>query len=122
VAVAPPDGLRASGRQFWSDVAGTYELRLDEHRLLEQACRSLDELADLSEELMTAPVTVPGSMGQPRPNPLLAEVRAHRLTLAKLLSQLCLPDADDDSRTGQAQQRSQKATRAARSRWSSRGA
>ena len=41
-----------------------------------------------STELTKAGATVDGSRGQPRANPLWAEIRAHRLALARLLAQL----------------------------------
>lgn len=40
------------------------------------------------------PLTVLGSAKQPGINPLLAEQRTHRTTLAALLKQLKLPDLD----------------------------
>ena len=48
--------------------------------MLEQACRTADELDRLERAVRALPsLVVEGSTGQPRSHPLLAEVRAHRL-------------------------------------------
>jgi hypothetical protein len=61
------------------------------------------------------PLTVKGSMGQEREHPLLSEIRQQRLTLARLLKQLELPDdvAAPASRTAEGRA-------LARARWSKR--
>jgi hypothetical protein len=55
-----------------------------------------------------------GSTGQPRPHPLLSEVRAHRQLLERLCGSLNLPD--DDQAVG-LRGSSRHAQRAARGRW-----
>lgn len=90
-----PAGLADPGRRFWRAIVSAYDLRLDELRLLDAACRCLDELAAIDHELRTAPVTVPGSNGQPRPNPLLNEARKHRALFAALCRQLDLDHLDE---------------------------
>ena len=87
----PPSGLLAPGRALWRAVHDAYELEPAEPALLLAACRTVDELDRLTTELATAPLTVVGSTGQPRANPLLAEVRQHRQILAVLLAQLEVP-------------------------------
>ena len=88
----PPAGLSAPGRQLWRQIAGAFELEPDEVELLRQACRCADEAEDLRAALAAAGPTVTGSTGQVRPNPLYAQLRAHRETLARLLRGLDLPD------------------------------
>jgi hypothetical protein len=51
-----------------------------------QTARVLAEIGRLEAELDAGPLVVEGSTGQPMPNRLLAELRAHRWLLARLLS------------------------------------
>ena len=92
-SIAPvPTGLRAHGKRLWRDVVGSYSLRPDERRVLEDGCRLVDVIAALERAMRGQPMVVKGSMGQDALNPLLAEQRSHRLALAALLRQLKLPD------------------------------
>lgn len=114
-----PAGLGSAGKKLWSDIAAHYELRSDELRVLEDAAREADLVA-LMEQERAKPVfelLVRGSMGQDVINPLISELRQHRSTLASLLKQLKLPDADAAT-TG----RSTSARAAANTRWARRGA
>ncbi|MBF6328744.1 hypothetical protein [Nocardia transvalensis] len=111
-----PKGLDASGRKLWKDVTSAYKLRADELRVLESACRETDLLARLEEQMPAEELIVTGSQGQPVINPLVPELRQHRTTLAALLRQLKLPDANDTSEA-----RSTQARAAANARWATRG-
>ena len=120
----PPTGLRAAGKRMWVAVTGpdAYVLTPAELAMLEEACRTYDELGALEKALRELPdLVVTGSMGQPRIHPLLAEVRAHRTLLAKLTERLNLPDLDQ--KVG-LRARSKHAKKAADARWnrSDRGA
>jgi hypothetical protein len=53
--------------------------------LAQQVERTLTEIHGLEAALDSAELTVAGSTGQPRGNPLLAELRAHRRSLLALL-------------------------------------
>jgi hypothetical protein len=93
----PPAGLRAPGKRLWVAVVNKYVLTAAEVEMLGQACRTADELDRLERAVRALPeLTVQGSMGQIRPHPLLAEVRAHRLLLERLTSALCLPNEDEE--------------------------
>lgn len=116
-----PIGLTPKGRKFWHDVTSEHQLRVDELRILEDACREIDLIARLDAELRKkgSTLVVNGSMGQPVANPLVAEVRQHRNTLKGLLASLKLPDDPDEAK---GKSRSTSAREAAAARWGQRGA
>jgi phage terminase small subunit len=109
-----PDDLRDEGRALWSAVTSRYALRADELPLLAEMARTVDDLATMRAALAESGPVALGSKGQPRPNPLLAEVRGSRLLLVRLASQLGLPDEDSPAGATPA---SRKAARAANERW-----
>lgn len=111
----PPKDLGSRGRRFWADVVAVYELNVDELQLLVEVCRGLDEL-ELLHALIADGVTVAGSRGQDRLHPALAEMRAVRLGLGRLLAQLGLPDPDSGAPGLQTPQQV-RARRAAETRW-----
>jgi hypothetical protein len=115
--VQAPRGLGAKARRLWADVTTTYTLRPDELRLLEDAAREVDLIERLEEALVDEALVSPGSKGQERVSPLFAEVRQHRLVLARLLRQLDLPDVDAGRARERETVRSSRARRAARERW-----
>lgn len=94
-----PSGLAAAGRRLWRTVVGRYDLRPDEAALLAAAARTADELAVLEAALEDSPPVVVGSTGQPRPNGLFGEVRAHREILRRLLADLDVPEDEDQAET-----------------------
>lgn len=100
-----PAGLSAAGRRLWRSVVDRYDLRPDELALLEHAGRCADELASLQQALTDAPAVVAGSTGQPRPNGLYAEVRAHREVLKRLLGGLDVPEDGAEARDDLARMR-----------------
>jgi hypothetical protein len=112
--LAPPCGLGMSV-DFWNQTLGRYQLRVDERRLLEDACREMDLIDRLEEQLRTSSLMEVGSQGQPVASPLVSEIRQHRSTLRQLLAQLKLPDEPGEARTP----RSVQAREAARARWGS---
>ncbi len=83
--------------------------------MLEQACRTADELDRLERAVRALPdLTTTGSTGQLRPHPLLAELRAHRQLLERLTAALNLPDDEQPAGLRPAQKHAQQAARA---RW-----
>jgi hypothetical protein len=90
-----------------------YELSPAEMELLRQACRTVDLLDRLDVELLDEPLTVTGSTGQPRANPLLASSAEQRRTLEGLMRDLALPMPDEVV----GRRRSPAATAAAQARW-----
>jgi len=97
---------------LWADVTGTFALRVDELAVLKQAARVVDTLERLDVALAGVDLVVVGSAGQQREHPLLSEARQQRAALARLLSQLKLPDADAEANLASAWGRA-----AARRRW-----
>ncbi len=115
-----PSGLDKPGAALWRDVLAKYELRVDEQRILEDACRERDLIARLEAGLAGAPLIVKGSQGQDVINPLVSELRQHRSTFASLMRQLKLPDDGEGADSGGALSARNRA--AAQARWASRGA
>jgi hypothetical protein len=118
--VEPPAGLDASGKSLWDAVVTPYALTPAELSILTQACYTADELDRLEAAVRELPeLTAKGSTGQLKPHPLLAEVRAHRALLQRLMEGLNLPDQDQQVglRGG-----ARHAAKAARARWGNREA
>ena len=120
-----PSGLGRPGRALWRSIAGPYELKPDELRMLEDACRTADLVARLEDAAAQDGPIAAGSMGQPVINPALPELRQQRALLARLLADLALPFPDEDQDQGAdpgrtvvlRQARSALARKAARARW-----
>lgn len=113
-AKRPPVGLGTRARGLWKGVLTVYDLTPAEMEVLTAACRLLDEIHHLEAAMEDKQLIVAGSAGQPRVHPALAELRAHRLALGRLLAQLDLPDEDSRSLPSPASLRGRKA---ARTRW-----
>lgn len=117
-----PSGLGEDGLALWTDITGEYELRFDELRILETACREWDLMcgmdAQLNSELDAGNWSVRGSMGQDVAHPLLAEIARHRALFARLVAQLKLPD---EGAVDSPQSRSDAARAMAHARWAKSG-
>lgn len=112
-----PKGLSPRGRKLWRDTLTRYELRVDEVALLHESCRVLGQIDFLAMQLDGAQLIVKGSMGQPAPHPLLAELRGCRALFAQLVRQLKLPDDDGEDEPAEQSPQSRRAQHAARARW-----
>jgi hypothetical protein len=115
----PPLGLRAPGKRLWLAVVEKYVLTPTELETLRQACGTADEVNRLEKALKALEnLTVEGSTGQEKGHPLLAELRAHRVLLDRLMASLNIPDRDEEVglRPGQ-----HHARVAANARWKLRG-
>ena len=110
-----PSGLGRKAKALWSEVTDNYDLRVDELRILEDACWEADLVDRLQSEINAADHenVVKGSMGQPVASPLVQEVRQHRTVLARLLTSLKLPEDE----AGQAAGRSAQMRQVASARW-----
>jgi hypothetical protein len=67
-----------------------YVLEPHHLELLRSICHVMDRLDAVGEAIADGGVTVAGSKGQPRANPLLIEERGLHVTLARLLRELDL--------------------------------
>lgn len=112
-----PKDLGEAGAKLWRGVQERYELHADGETILLAACRRADELVRLEEKLAATSVTVTGSRNQIRPHPLLAEVRAHSLTISRLLTSIGVDDAAGDI---DPRERSQAGRQLAAQRWERR--
>ncbi|MBM7278285.1 P27 family phage terminase small subunit [Gordonia rubripertincta] len=124
---ALPASLGEDGRLLWRSITAQVEdddLQLDARELsiLELACATTDELRKVERALKRSPATVEGSMGQPVPNPLLAEARAARTQIAALLGKLELDPPATQSRGSNSGHTATKARSAAHTRWRGSGA
>lgn len=109
-----PDGLGERALRLWAGVTTAYDLRVDDVIVLEDACREIDLIDRLEDDMPTSGFTVKGGYGSTLINPVIPELRQHRALLAKLLGQLKLPD---DPGTGATEDASTAARRAANARW-----
>ncbi len=102
--------LGPRGRAFWRAVQARYELEPAEQELLLEVCRVLDLI-----EVLQASIT-PGKADAETKLPLgmVRELRASRVLLQRLLSQLALPNSAGEAPLSMA---SQRARRAANRRW-----
>jgi hypothetical protein len=124
VPAAPADLVpRGRGRRFWGAVHAEFHCSTGETELLAEACRLLDELDALRAAVVKDGATVAGSRGQTRAHPALAELRAGRAELRRLIDALALPPAVVEGEiAGIASLTSRRASKAARVRWAGRGA
>lgn len=116
-----PHHLGAAGRALWGELADLYVFGAGDTIIAEKAARCADDCGRLEAELRGAPLTVAGSTGQTRANPLLAELRAFRAQLAALIRQLALSDEEPAQEVASVRlTASQIGSRAARARWDMR--
>lgn len=123
----PRETLGTRGSAFWNDVAEEWDLRPDELEILGAACRTLDLIQSMEQELEGQPRTVRGSQGQPVINPLVSELRFYRAALASHLRALRIPDDDESEDAEIIPLEARKMTRSeagkagAAGRWKKRG-
>lgn len=112
-----PRGFAKAGKELWRSVHQTFDFEDEPHLLaiLEQACRTPDEIDRLEAAMEGQPYTVLGSAKQVQVHPLVSEARFQRKALAELLSRIALPDNSDPD-DPQAR-RSAAGRKAAHARW-----
>lgn len=114
MAIQSPKVLEATGKKFWREVTGKYQLRSDELRTLESACRALDLVAIVTAEWETLgrPFTSTGSMGQLVEHPLIGTMDKAQKAFELYVKRLNLPDEGTAAADKPNQQRD-----AANTRW-----
>lgn len=134
-----PRTLQARGRRFWRAVLDEVDMDLDGLELLRETCEVLDTIDRLRTQIAEQGETVAGSMGQPRLNSLVPELRHQRGQLADFLNRLgiepgeehvtgvllaAVPDSPTPAQRQAArraelkrQANSRRATKAAQARW-----
>lgn len=111
-----PAGLNARGRKFWRDTLAEFELGPSEVALLTEACRVMDRLDALDEDIRARGISAKGSQGQDVLNPSVSEARQQEVVLHRLLSALDIPD--DEGQAALQAATSTRARTAANARWS----
>ena len=115
-----PSGLDKVGKALWRSVHAVFDFEDEPHALaiLEQACRTRDEIdrLDLEAAMEGQPYTVLGSAKRARVHQLVSEARFQRKTVAELLSRLGLHDNSDDDDDPRARRRA-AGRNAAKARW-----
>ena len=92
MTIAPPENLGADARAFWRTMVTDFTFEAHELKVLECACRCLDE-ADRADALVEGEGAMIGVSRAPCPHPLLKHARDSRLAFAALLKQLKLDKA-----------------------------
>jgi hypothetical protein len=87
-----PNGLLKRGKALWHNVIEVGEPNPAELAILYELCSVVDEIATLKAHLRQSTAVVQGSTGQPRPNPLYAELRRHRELADRLARSLAVPN------------------------------
>jgi phage terminase small subunit len=117
---APPAGLGEAGKALWkailAEVPEGFELDARELTFLAKAARVEDEIHEMEASLDEDGLVTRGSMGQPRANPILTELRQARLVQLRLLREIAL-DPEAEAAVGVRQ-----ACKAAEARWGRRTA
>jgi hypothetical protein len=81
---------------LWYNTIEVGEPNPAELAILHEMCAVLDEIDALKAVLRQSSPVVAGSTGQPRPNPLYAELRRHRELADRLARTLAVPSDDTD--------------------------
>ncbi|HEX5543601.1 MAG TPA: hypothetical protein VFX60_18960 [Micromonospora sp.] len=90
-----PAGLGRAGRVLWASLVDGFDFEPHELVVVGQACRVADRIAALDRVVDGQGVTVADAKGDVRAHPALVESRQQRITLARLLAVLRLPDEGD---------------------------
>lgn len=103
---APPKGTGKAGTDLWNGLLAEWEFDVHEMALLTEAARTADALAELQTAVDKDGAIVQDRFGSDRAHPALVEARQLRVTFARLLAALRVPDgAEGDESKGRRQRR-----------------
>jgi hypothetical protein len=86
--------LGTSGRRLWRSILADFDLSEHELVLLNEACRTVDQL-DAFAEVVAAQGVIEADTG--KAHPAVVESRQLRLALARLVATLRMPTGDEDA-------------------------
>lgn len=87
-------GASAEARRLWRSVVEFYGLDEHELALLRAAVKTIDLIGDLERAIAKDGPVIDSPQGR-KAHPAVVEVRQQRLTLARLLSALRMPQGED---------------------------
>jgi len=93
-----PAGLSKWGRPLWRAVMRDYVLDEHETTILREACRTADALDKLQGQIEADGIMSESSQAS-RVHPALVEIRQQRITFARLLTGLRIPQGESDGRS-----------------------
>jgi P27 family predicted phage terminase small subunit len=94
----PPKHLSAEARQWWANVVEAFELEPHHLKVLRLACEAWDRAQEARKALTKHGTTFIDRFEQPRVRPEVAIERAAWIAFARLVRELGLDAAPDDSR------------------------
>src|ERR1700682_299234 len=86
-----PRDLGQAGKKLWRNATSEFTFSSVEFELLYQLCCVIDEIAAMRADLSEMGYIVAGSEKQPRINPVVAALTAHRKLADQLAVALSLP-------------------------------
>jgi hypothetical protein len=92
-----PTNLRAAGKRLWASVADEWDLDEHEAAILLEAARTVDLLTQLDAAVRRDGPLVSTDQG-PKVHPAAVEARQQRITLARLIAALRLPNEETGAR------------------------
>jgi hypothetical protein len=108
-----PKDLKQTGVALWRKITREFGFNSVELELLHRLCVTIDEIAAMRADLSEMGMVVAGSERQPRANPLIDKLVAHRKLADQLSTALALPIEGEAA----GQRRSVKSKMAADARW-----
>jgi len=94
MAVKPPEGITGAGLELWNRLHDALEFTMTESQIAVELCRTVSLCGLLAKELDALGPVIDGQRGI-KVNPIAAELRQQRLTAARLVACLSIPQHPD---------------------------